>query len=261
VSSFDRVIREPGSLSARYALLDEWRSLQDVRAAFLAEGLEAFELKRRKDPRAHDVNYALQARIRRFGPKTRRRLAGRVLDLVDGVGFGRGLVDEATVECSRFLGVCDELFASAPIQHLRLTGARANLRAILDARHMDQLGSLSFERGSLSDADVQSISESPRLRNLKWLMVSDQGITRPGVDAIAKSPYLRDVRYIDFSGNPSEPKLETASFERGLEAVYYERANDEFQHFLSKYPDLPWLRIPAEGEPYPPDIEPLIVTP
>jgi hypothetical protein len=131
-----------------------------------------------------------------------------VLQLHDAVGepvralgaidwrIGRGLVESVTVPAAYFLDHSQELFAAAPIRHVRITVVGEHLAGLTADPALGRLQGLSLRDSSIGDQGAEMIAASSKLARLRLLDLRGTGITAAGVEAIAASGNLPALRYL-----------------------------------------------------------------
>ncbi|HYU30910.1 MAG TPA: hypothetical protein VEW48_02000 [Thermoanaerobaculia bacterium] len=137
--------------------------------------------------------------------KHERSWAEPVAELADSYRFHRGFVELVGLLARTFLDEAENLFSASPIRHLDLFDGKDTLTDLLSMARLEQVRSLSLDRSGLEDHEIAALAESRWLRNLVWLSLSYNRITRNGVEALVHSPYLVNLRYVDFDGNPFDP--------------------------------------------------------
>jgi uncharacterized protein (TIGR02996 family) len=150
---------------------------------------------------------ALDARIRELLAGHDEEWAGPVISgLANGWEYQRGFVHELTVEGPALAGCADELFAAAPIRHLRLLGARDHLPAIVACPHMTRLLSLDLANNRLGDGGVALLSRCRFLGPLARLNLRHNDVGPDGVKEVVASRHLRGLRWLDLSANRVGPE-------------------------------------------------------
>lgn len=136
--------------------------------------------------------------------------------LIADLRWYRGFVEHVAVKAQRFLEIADELFSLAPIRYLTITytkGLDHNdeglWRALMESPHLERIRSLRLpvsilqnqytELNRLTDADMELLAASPRLRGLRHLDLEDERhLTVRAFDAVASSKTLVELSAIQF---------------------------------------------------------------
>ncbi|MEZ5352641.1 MAG: hypothetical protein R2762_08395 [Bryobacteraceae bacterium] len=124
------------------------------------------------------------------------------------IAYRSGFVETIETAASRLLADAGELFRSAPIRYLILTGAKKHLPVLAGLPAMRSILALDLTRCDLEDSDLELLCSSPNLAGLRWLSLAGNRITRHGAEALAvatKSGGLRHLGYVDWGGNPFNP--------------------------------------------------------
>ncbi|MCX5746609.1 MAG: hypothetical protein NT062_29380, partial [Proteobacteria bacterium] len=136
-----------------------------------------------------------------------RALAGPIADLVDSFQFFRGLVARVTLRGAQWQLRAAELFALAPIQHVKLTKPLGDLDSLFAMPELLRLRSLNLpsQQQAFGDAGAIALARSPHVVNLRFVDLGGDAIGEAGVEALAASPYLEHAAYIHLIGNPCDP--------------------------------------------------------
>lgn len=251
VGAFDRVLAEPASLSARYALVAEWKASNNPQAELLDKQL-ALRLITGSDLRSRRAN-RLVDEINALIEKHGRTWAGRVADLVELYRFHRGLVAEVSLSGERFLEVMPELCALQPIQHVNLRAPYGAIEAIANSPLLGKLSSLHFANAGavVGDRGAIALAKSPHVANLVELSLLGDEITQAGVEAIAASPYLANAKRISFADNPFDPTPRVIDEGDDNYLAFRPPAAGELE---ATFGPRPWLALPTGYLPtWPPD--------
>lgn len=236
MTALDRVIANPRSLGARYALLEEWQAAKDPRAKLLE-----YQLSYRKNGSYY---YEIHNLIREHG----RTWAGRVAGLVEEYDFHLGLVGEVKLSGEQFLKVGAELYQLAPIQHVLLTKSLGPIETIANSPLLARLSSLHINGVKLGDVGAMAIAASPHLSNIDYLALCSNEITLTGVEALAKSEYLAKTKFVDLGGNPANPtpyrQYEGDAMAAGEYVLYTQPLA---RKLVDKFGSRPWLEPPTGG--------------
>jgi len=127
--------------------------------------------------------------------------AGRTADLVWRYAFYRGFIEHVTLTVSEFLARAAEIFRSAPIRHVTLSAARAQITRLAASPHLVRLISLDLSDNKLGDEAVKALASSPHLRNLRLLRLAKNELGREAAEALVAAPALVGLAHLDFRGN------------------------------------------------------------
>ncbi len=125
--------------------------------------------------------------------------------LVDEYTFDKGFVALVSVSARGFLDRAAQMFALAPIRHLKLTQVLPVFEELFASPFLSSIVSLDIERCNLDDGHLKRLAESPVLQNLKWLSVAENKLGLEGADALAGSALSEQLIYVNFYGNPVDP--------------------------------------------------------
>lgn len=188
MDAFDRVMAQPASLAARYALLEEWKASRNPQAELLEKQL-AYRLNRTLD---------LGTEIAQLIAQRGRAWAGRVADLVPRYRFYRGLVGQAHVPGERFFELLPQLLALQPIQIVMVTEPWGPLEDIARSPMLGKLSAISFDgaEAAFGDHCAIALANNPAAASLAVLWLGRCAIGRAGFEALAASPYLTKAKYL-----------------------------------------------------------------
>jgi uncharacterized protein (TIGR02996 family) len=155
--------------------------------------------------------------------------AEKLLGLIEGFEFRRGLLDTVAVSTTRFLSKGDELFHRMPVRRVRLFDAAhhidrlvacpflasvreldlsgndlgtGGLNVLLRSPYLTRVQILDLSFNELCDSGMQLLAQSAALPRLRSLALTDNGrIGAPGLKLLAESPHLAGLRVLDVSGN------------------------------------------------------------
>lgn len=241
MTAFDRVMAQPASLAARYALLDEWRASGNPQAELLEKQL-AYRLITGDDlrsTRAQDLGTEIERLIAKHGAAW----AGRIHDLVPRYRFYRGLVAEVHVPGERFLELVPQLLALQPIQYVTLRAPWGPLEEIARSPLLGKLSSVGFDGAGAAFGDrcAIALANNPQAANLVVVWLGRCGIGLPGVEAIAASPSLAKATAISLHDNPVDPSPRVLDDDYGNFTAYRPPIADELE---AKFGVRPWLARP-----------------
>ena len=131
--------------------------------------------------------------------------AGELNALVDEYTFDKGFVAFAAVSGRGFLDRAAEIFALAPVRHLKLTQVISMADELFVSPYLSGIVSLDLDGCGLEDRHLAMLAAAPVLPNLKWLSVAQNNLGFDGADALAASPLSKQLIYANFYGNPFDP--------------------------------------------------------
>jgi hypothetical protein len=248
VDAFDRVMAQPASLAARYALLEEWKANGNPQAELLEKQL-AYRLAE-----GLDLGTEIEQLIKYRG----RAWAGRVAELVSRYRFYRGLVGKVEIPGERFFDLVPQLRALQPIQFVHLTAPWGPLADIARSPLLGKLSSISFDgaEAAFGDRCAIALAFNPHAANLSVLWLGRCAIGRAGVEALALSPYLATAKYLSLRRNPVNPSPD----------IVQENPDNEYSPWIpwrpplageleAKYGPRPWLALPDDSHGFWPPTE------
>lgn len=242
MSAFARVLAQPASLAARYALLAEWQATGNPQAELLERQL-AYRLisgTNLRSDRAHHLAAEIQALIEAHGAAW----AGRVHELVPTYRFHRGLVAEVRLPADQLLDVLPELVALQPIQHVSLLAPWGDLEAIVTSPWLARLSSLRIDGAGEAFGDYEAIllARNPHIANLADLTLCSNSIGQVGAEALVASPHLADAKLVSLEHNPYDPTPRVIDDGDGVYVPFRPPAADEVE---ATYGTRPWLALPT----------------
>ena len=242
MNAFDRVMAQPASLAARYALLEEWKASNNPQAELLEKQLEYRQFTGSNTRSGQATKLAVE--IDELIKEHRRTWAGRVADLVTSYRFHRGLVAQVELPGARFLEVMPELLTLQPIQHVSLTAPWGSIAAIANSPLLAKLASLSIDLAgsAVGDAGAIALANSPHVANLVKLTLAKDDIDEAGAEALVASPYLANAKHVSLRGNPTDPTPKVLEEEDG---EYYAERSPIADRLEAKYGTRPWLAKPT----------------
>lgn len=169
--------------------------------------------------------------------------AGALVTLVDKYTFSRGFIELITLSGGGFLDRAPQLFALAPILHLKLTEVRSVADELFASPHLRNIRSLDLDRCGLDNAHLKMLAESPVLEHLRWLSVAENNLSLEGADALAASPLSKRLVYVNFYGNPDDPG---GKYAVDNEFIMDSWLPEEGQILESRHGFLPWLHRDAQ---------------
>jgi hypothetical protein len=254
MSAYARVLAEPSSIAARQALADEWRRNEDPRAALVDAQIQLRQHRIDKTLWTAEAN-KLADLERSLIEQRGAEWAGDVTKLVTSYRFHRGCVAEVTIPGHAFATVMPRLLALAPIQHVNLTLPLA-LEQVLASPYLAKVATLGIRSlgDELGDAQAAQLARSPTVAHLRWLSLTDNGITSAGLEALAASPHLEHCRFLDTRGNPANATPSVTELDGEPDAGRPAMADI----LARKFGERAWLAVPDIDAPWPPDRDDLI---
>lgn len=133
--------------------------------------------------------------IARHGPAW----SGPLAEWAEWATFRRGFVDEIALSASRFVRHAAEIYASAPVRVIHLTGARDKAADLAATPEMAHVGFLDLSDNCLRDAGVRALARSPYLTSLEGLNLTSTHLADDGVRALCEAhlPSLRELYLCD----------------------------------------------------------------
>jgi hypothetical protein len=138
-----------------------------------------------------------------------------VANLVGSYRFHRGFVELVRLPANVFPDRAEALFSAAPIRHLDLSDGKDTFAGLLSVPRMEQIRSLSLDRCGLEDEEIAALAANWLLKNVVWLSLAYNRITREGVEALVRSPHFENLRYVNLTGNPCDP-MERIAQDQGV---------------------------------------------
>jgi uncharacterized protein (TIGR02996 family) len=127
--------------------------------------------------------------------------AGPAFRHVFGIAFRRGFVAEVTLEARLFLNNGEQLFASAPVQLVRLIGARNVLCQLVRSPLLGRLRALHLTGCQVGDDGVDLLAECDYLKDLRTLRLGVNAVSDRGVESLCSSRYLANLNTLVLRGN------------------------------------------------------------
>ncbi len=124
--------------------------------------------------------------------------------------FVEGRPIELTVSAAAFARNAAEIVAAMPVRHLNLT-AVSEYPAVFDVPQFAQIASLDGSKQNWSDDAIRALAGSSRLGSLRWLKLTDAGITEPQVEMLAASLGLKNVAVLDLTDNPTRDPVDASA--------------------------------------------------
>jgi uncharacterized protein (TIGR02996 family) len=127
--------------------------------------------------------------------------AGPAFRHVFGIAFRRGFVAEVTLEARLFLNIGEQMFASAPVQLVRLIGARNVLDQLVRSPLLGRLRALHLTGCQVGDDGADLIADCEYFRDLRTLRLGVNALSDRGVEALCSSRYLTNLSTLVLRAN------------------------------------------------------------
>lgn len=241
MNAWSRVMEQPSSLAARYALLEAWKAEANPQAELLEAQL-AYRLippSARSSAAAWELKRTMNRLIKAHGAEW----AGRIAVLVSRYEFCRGLVAEVDLPGERFFDLLPELLTLAPIQHVDLQSPYGPIEEILASPMLAKLSSLHLDgaQSACGDRGAIALANNPNAIHLAEVSMWNCDITRVGVEALGASTHLRHAKYIGLELNPCNPGPRVIDEGEGNWLAFRPPLAEELE---KKYGLRPWLAMP-----------------
>lgn len=181
---------------------------------------------------------ALQRRVDELWSAYGSVWAEELSHFVEGYTFVRGFIGLIKISARSLIQNAAAIEASAPIQHMDLTGVRDVSEDLFMLPFLLKLHSLSMDNCGLYDFHLRLLADSPQVVRIGWLSVADNHLELGGAEALAESPNLKLLRFAEFRGNPVDP-CEQLGWDSGV--VVYAWLPPQGEQLEERYGYLPWL--------------------
>jgi len=213
-----------------------------ARADFIRIQIALAKTGRLTSPEAY---LELRARERRLLTSYRDAWGELVRGRVRSYDFNRGFVELIAISATEFLERGKELAAVAPIAHVDITSLGDDSKEFFRSPLLEPLRSLSVSNCSFGDSDVQALSDSRYLKELRWLDLGYNHVGMEGAHALAR--HTRDnllrLRFVRFFGNPIDP---TERFAHDNGRIVDRWLPPDGVKLEAQYGPLQWLRISGD---------------
>jgi hypothetical protein len=160
------------------------------------------------------------------------------------VRFVGGWPVELTLAARDFATHAAEIVGAMPLRHLNLREVAA-ADDVFGLRELEQIASLNGSATPWNSAAVRSIAQSEHVGALRWLSLQKTGITDADVDVLAASMRLRGVQHLDVQNNPCRDPVDASmgygsDWQTGIvpESIYLPEFGKELE---KKYGRIGWL--------------------
>lgn len=117
---------------------------------------------------------------------------------------------ELTIAARDFAAHAADVVATIPLRHLNLLRV-ADAPSVFDVPQLAQVVSIDASGQPWTDDAIRALARSARVAGLRWLKLSNAGITETQVDLLAASTALRDVAMLDLTHNPTRDPVDAAA--------------------------------------------------
>lgn len=173
------------------------------------------------------------------------------------VKFIQGWPIEITMKASDFARHAAQIVTTLPLRHLNLTVV-SEAPEVFTVAQFGQIASLDGSHQRWLGEAIMALADSPQLRSLRWLDLSDTQITDAEVEILAASALLRDVQHVDVGDNPCQDPVDASAgygtdWQTGgiiWESVYLPEFGKQLEE---RYGRIGWLRaLEHFGQHHPP---------
>ncbi len=246
-SAMAAVIGRPRDDAPRERFADLIAAPEPATAAFIRAQVDVARRRRHK-PRP---DRAVERSARSCGlpsPAHEERGLARVAALLDGtvpawaqgLRYGRGFVETATVDGRWFEGHGSDLMALAPIIDVTVHNPPSDAEALFDSPAWTQVRSLRFSGSPPTIGTLRALSASPYLGNLTVLCIDQAKLPEAAIHLVAAAAGLRSLAYVRADGNQF-PDVNPSQDEQDG-AVYGEVPSAFAATLALKHGDRRWLK-------------------
>jgi uncharacterized protein (TIGR02996 family) len=229
---YEAVVAAPRDDAPRLAYADAVAATDPDRAELIRLQVALAGWRRTGPESTERTNASVRARI--LLDKHRGEWDANVRPLVTSCVFVRGFVEWVAIDAARFLATAPELYRTAPVLHLDLTGVKPVAAALFASPHLARIESLGLLRNELGDAEVALLAKSPYLRQLAWLNLNLNEIGEAGLEALAASDRLPRLGYVSLASNRVEDPTPR-------HADGYDATSSVARALMAKYGPRDWL--------------------
>ena len=165
-----------------------------------------------------------------------------IAPLVQAYSFWAGFIEEVSVSCDQFLKIAPDLFSRAPIRHLNLTSMNGRASEF-SSPYLARIRSLVLDNCKLGNAEIEILSKSSLLADLRWLSLARNQIEFSGFQSMAKSTRLKSLKYVNFFGNLADPS-EELSTDQGV--ILSARLSPDGKRLEKEFGYIRWLHCEDE---------------
>jgi len=244
------VIANPDADKPRQDYAEHLRSMGQIdRAKFIDLQLEIEQRERGEDEdgllrilqsEAHEIT---QTHGKEFSSKEiPQEIRGRI-------GYNRGFIEIVGVTFPQLISYGSEIVRYAPVRHLVIEPSNdSSVTSNFDLPCLREIRSLDFSFGILNDVDVDELSNSNYLSELRWLSLANCQITENSLKSLANSEKLPQLQWVGLAGTRVDynERVEYVEWNRRIISRYMLRKATEFETDINK--KLKWLRLPSEAQ-------------
>jgi hypothetical protein len=180
-----------------------------ARSKFIHLQLDADVLKRNGFSFFHEYKEAKEL-LSRYKPLW----VPKELEGVESVTFLRGFVEMIKVDTSVFLDEARQFYRSAPIRSLHLKGTGEHAERLFSSDYLADLKFLCFdEDNNFTDKELERLSQSTQLSNLRCLLLRWTKVTEKGLEHLARSTNLLNLEYVEFFGSNIDEDFESIGYD------------------------------------------------
>jgi uncharacterized protein (TIGR02996 family) len=150
------------------------------------------------DPRRADV----RERERRLQEAHENRWAAELAPLVTQWAFRRGVIDSVSVDAAQFLASGAAIFDLAPVRKVRFLDVGEQLAALVQSPLLRHVRELDLSNNTLGDQGPMVLARSPYLGRLDALDLGFTDLGDAGLKYLADSPALGGLRSLRLNDNP-----------------------------------------------------------
>ena len=137
--------------------------------------------------------------------KHEKTWAGEIATLAQFYKFRRGFVERACVSAADFLAHAERLFQIAPRREICLDNIGDQMPALVASPHFCQAETLSFSPYIMDqlhyDGRLEVLLGCPQLANVRGLDLDMSSLTDENVQSVTQCPYLGALKHLDLSSN------------------------------------------------------------
>jgi uncharacterized protein (TIGR02996 family) len=131
------------------------------------------------------------------------RWAADVARMVTDWSFHKGVIDSVSVTAGQFLAHAEALFHLAPVRKVRFLDAGEDLATLVQSPLLRHVRELDLSNNALGTVGPQLLARSPHLGRLVTLDLGFSDLGDAGLKALADSPALAGLRVLRLNDNPN----------------------------------------------------------
>lgn len=164
--------------------------------------------------------------------------------LPHGGVFVRGFLGHVRLSVEGLVTHGAQLIAKAPIQHLDVAPGELPLRSF-EVVQFAQLDSLSLAGLKLDDDAAVAIAACATLSRVTWLDLSNNRLTRRGVESLARAAHLGRKRIV-LTGNPCDPvEHPVLDWDGSTQSTSANGPTADLERVVGRR--VPWFHVELEG--------------